>query len=304
MEKQYKGLILLLSAEFFWGIAATFGKFVYSATTKIDPFTLIQIRLTFSTLIFCSLFYLQDKELFRINRRQIPYLLGYGLGIAVMQFTLYYSISLTNVGIGCFLQSFSAVIVSLYCIIFGHQKLGAFRTMALAVGFLGLFVMLYNQFYVLPSVQIWGIIIGLVSAIGQTLYVLFGKNGLRITKPQTMLIYGYIFAAFISWLIVPPSVVINKGFNLTECGYCFIFVVFGAVVPYYLNLRGINLSTTSTAGIVTIFNPVVSAVSAYFCLGEVLTMMEIVGVFLISLGIIFLQVEVKRDVKQQSVLQQ
>lgn len=302
MEKESRGLLFLLLAEFFWGISSTFAKFIYGATSKIDPFVLIQLRLTLAATILVIIFYFKDRELLRINKSDLPYLIKYGCCVAFMQVTLYYAISKTNVGIAVFLQSFSAVLVSLYCIVIGREKVGTFRLLALGVGFLGLFVMLYNQFFVLPSVNMWGVIGGLASAVGVSVYLIYGKYGLSKYKPQTMLVYAYIFGALLSWFFVPPWVVVNKGFTIAEWGYCFFIAIFAAVIPYYFNLKGLELSTTSTAGIVTILNPVIAAITAFLILGEILTSMQIMGVILITLSIVFLQMEVQQDIKKELLL--
>lgn len=292
MKSENKGLLMLVIAAFLWGSSAVFAKYVFGSTPKISPFIIAQVRITLSALICALVFLCIDRKVYRIERADLYFFIIYGFSIFTMQLSLYYAISRLNVGIATFLQSFSTILIFIYSVLYEKEKVSLYKIWAVVLGILGLTAILGEQMQSLNGN--WkGILVGLISALGVTFYVIYGKNGLKKYSAFTAFMYAQIFGALFSWFIVPPWTVFKLGFGVREWGYCLYMAIFATILPFLFNMKGIILSATSTSSVLLSLDSFIATVFAFIILGEVLTPMQALGVLAMFLGIILIQCDIK-----------
>src|SRR3989475_5919509 len=100
-----------MAAATLWGISGVVAKVLFNR--RIEPWTLVEIRLTASFLTLLVILTLRGHPL-RVPRDLLGRLVLLGLAMTSAQFTYYLTISLTGVSTALFLQYTAPVFVALY----------------------------------------------------------------------------------------------------------------------------------------------------------------------------------------------
>lgn len=297
MGREAYGFAAVVSAALMWGVGGAVAKFLFNQA--VSPFLLVKIRLTIACLILAVGLTIYNRRLLRVSRADLPYFVGLGMGgMAMLQFTFYYTISLTNVATAIFLQYLAPVLMAVYGAVWEKERLGLQRSIAVALATLGgLFIMLDSGGS--AGLNIPGIVLGLTSAVFMAFYTVYGRRGVRTYHPVTAALYTFGFAAIFGWLVAPGHW--EPGAITTDNWYMFMYVaVFSTVVPFILYSVGIKYLPPTNVGVTACLEPVVAAIVAYFALDEKMGMLQLAGGAFVIAAVVLLQSgrEVKKEALQ------
>ena len=294
MTNEIKGGLWILSASILWGFSGVVAKYVFNFSQGIDPFLLVQVRLTLAFLIAFLFFYIKDRNLLLIKRVDLKYFIILGMaGMSTVQFTYLYAIKETNVGVATFLQSFGTILICLYSIFFYKETLGWHKVLSLITGFVGVFIIIFGDSGQSLHLNGKGIAAGLASAVAATFYILYSKIGISKYNPWTILIYAFGFGAIPWLLIVPPWTIFTRGYNYITIGYLVYIAIFSTILPFGFYFKGLVYLKASTASILTIAEPLSASIFAFLLLGETLTPTQILGCLMIASAVIAIQLNLR-----------
>jgi drug/metabolite transporter (DMT)-like permease len=137
----------------------------------------------------------------------------------------------------------------------------------------------------IASAPLWGIMLGLLSAISYTLFIFFsGKTVPRldpIYRSAWMSTGGLLFV----FILFPPSYLFNGSLEFTLLGFGLLLGLFGAVIPTILFTIGIPKIGSGLASILGSAELPVAMICSTFLLHEHLDLLQWVGVSIILLCI-------------------
>lgn len=300
VAKEWRGFFLIVLAASMWGLSGTVAKHLFNQ--QVSPFDLVEIRLTLSFVFLFLYLVAANRQLLRVSRTDIPYLLVFGsCGVSIVQFTYLYTISRTNVATAVFLQYLAPVLVSLYGMIFLREKPDLFKACALLLAVSGGFFIVKGNPGGGLSVNPAGLAGGLSSAVAFAFYTLYGKRGLARINPWTMLVYGFGAGALTWSLFVPPWRAAAGHSPVTWLFFLYI-AVFATILPFGFFFKGLNYLHPVKAGIISTLEPVVAAVAAWLLLHEALFPMQIVGGALVCAAVVLVQAAPRGEQKKQASL--
>lgn len=287
MKKEIKGGILLIISAFFWGISGTLAKIMFNKS--INPLKLVNMRLTLSFVILIVYFYFTDKSKIKIKKKDIKYFAIIGIfGIAALQSAYYYTVAKLNVSMAIFLQFLAPVFIALYCMIFEKERLGPAKLAALCAAMLGSsFIILGRESGGVP-LSIVGLASGFASALFNAFYCIYSKKCTGNFDSWTLLVYGLGFGALFYWFVSPPWVV-WAGIDRFEFAFVLYFTVFATIIPHGFYLWGLRYLLPTPSSIISMLEPVVASLSAYLILGEVMTLIQMLGGLLVIAAVIVIQ---------------
>lgn len=278
------GYAAIVTAAAMWGVGGTVAKILFN--TAVSPFLLVKVRLSVAfLLLFISLASVK-RDYLRITRQDMGYFAILGVaGMAMVQFTYFLTISLTNVATAVFLQYLAPIFMALYARFGERMMLGWQRVVAVALAVLGgLCIMLAAG----SSGRLtWlGLGSGLASALFMAFNTIYGRRGVQNYHPLTVVTYAFGFGATFWWLISP-------GLDwrvITAQWLMFGYVaVFATVIPFLLYFVALRFISPTGAGITASLEPVIAAVVAYGVLGEIMGAWQIVGSILVVGAVVLLQ---------------
>jgi drug/metabolite transporter (DMT)-like permease len=275
MTSRKKAELVLLATTLIWG-----GTFVVMKLgfADISPFLFVAIRYTLGTMIFGSFFF---PHLHSIRRPTIRKGAILGVLLAVGLVLQTYGLQITTASKSAFITGMMVVFTPAAQMLIGRRlpKLG--NLIGVTVVTTGLFL--------LTSPSGSGFNLGdALTLIGAFLFGFYIVYLDIYSKEEELLPLAFLqiaTTAILGWLLVPFEVPhIHFTWNLLRLFFYTAFLA--TVVTTYTQTRFQKDTTPTRAGILFTLEPVISAVLAYFVLGEILGMLGMLGALLIVIGIL------------------
>lgn len=294
-EGNIKGYLMVAGAALCWGIMGTLARFLFTSQ-EVSPLVLTTIRATLAFPILFLVLLIWNRQHLQVRLSDLPLLAIVGIGgLAMANFTYYYTISLTNVATAILLQYMAPIIVALFSVAFLGERMTwvTLTSLALAIG--GDFLMVKGYDPQALRLNLPGIISGILAACAFAFYTLISKKAIERMDSWTLLTYAYAFAALFWWIVVPPWAIASQGYSLRLWGIFFVIAAFGTVLPFGLYVRGLVYLPATKVSIVSTLEPVVAAVAAFSVLGEHLSLFQSFGGFMVLAGVVLIQRRGKKE---------
>lgn len=288
------GYLFVVAAAILWAVSGTAAKYLFQG--GISPFHLVQMRLTIASAILLLWLLARKPALLWIARRDIFYFFIFGaVGMASVQFTYLFAISKINVAAAILLQYLAPAFIALYAVLFSKERLSPATIAALAAAFLGCYLMVGAYSLDLLSMNMAGIISGLLSAVGFAWYSIQGQYGMERYNAWTVLFYALLFAALMWNGLIAPLNGFLQGYTTTQWIWIAYIGFMGTLLPFGLYLEGVSRIRAPHASITATLEPISAGFISYLFLGELLENLQIAGAALVIGAIILIQLPANRE---------
>jgi drug/metabolite transporter (DMT)-like permease len=225
-----------------------------------------------------------------IGRRDIPFFAVFGVaGLAMVHFTYFKTISLTNVATAILLEYLAPVIVLILGVVFFRHKftwaLPAGVTLSIAGS--ALVVGAFGGGGLVVSTQ--GILWGLSSAVFFAAYSLMGTYAATRFSPYTTLVWGLGFASLFWLVLLGPSAVFSVFFDVKTAAAVLFMAVVSTVIPFAAFLTALRHIAPTNATVTSTIEPFIAGIGALLLFGESLSVTQLLGGVLVVLAIIVVQ---------------
>ncbi len=261
------------------------GKFLVGHT---DHITLIIIRWGIAVIVLLPFLLWKEKTL-RFQRKHFWLLVGMGAtGIALFNFFMFLALEYTsadNVGLISTLNPISIAIFSFFIM---KDRLSARQLSAMIVSFFGILVVLTNGHLnrLLTLEANIGDIYMLLAVVSWGLYSVLGKKVMSELSPLVTTFWAGVFGN----ILVLPFLLDGVQFSHITASFWIasLYTGIGATVlgMVFWNI-GVQKVGSTKSGMFLNFNPIFTAILAYFLLGETMTTGQIIGAFVVIVGVYF-----------------
>jgi drug/metabolite transporter (DMT)-like permease len=287
---QWKGYLLVITAAAMWGTNGVAAKYLFNQ--GLSPSMLVQMRSAFSFIILFGTLALFKRELIRLSKKDLPFLITFAIvGMGMVNFMYFYTVSKTNVVTAVLLQYTGIVFIAIFAVSFQGERLTWIKVISLVSAFSGCFLMVGGYDLNLLRLHAVGLVCGLTAALFYAFYTLYGEWGVKRYNPWTMVVYAFGFIALFWALFVTPWEYSQRGFSLTWWPHLLYVVIVGTVIPFGLFFQGVKYIRATRASITSTLEPIIGGVVSYFLLGETLFPLQIIGAISVIVAIILLQIE-------------
>ncbi len=281
------GYLCVMLAALLWALSGTASKYLFHA--GLTPFDLVQLRTTIGGAALFAWLVVVRRHLLRIDRSSFLSLAVLGLLLAATQFTYLYAISKIHVAVAILLQCQAPLFVALATVVILRQRLAPRVCFALLGATAGCYLMVGANALTETGLDTLGVMSGLVSAVCFAAYTMRSEKGLAIYAPLTIVFYAMIAAAMI-WNIFHPAFSAVSALTTPALWGITIFVcVGGTVLPFWLYTQGIAWVGSARGSITATLEPVAAGFAAYFFLGELLDLWQMLGGIFVLSAVILLQ---------------
>ena len=289
-----KGYLCVAAAALMWASSGTAGRALFEA--GITPQDLVQMRVTFASLILAAAFAVSARRMFRIELKDLGFfvLLG-GVGMALVQITYFYTISKIQVMAAILLQYLSPIMVAVYAVLFWGERPTAAKIVALVMALCGCYLVVGGYNMELLRMNRLGILGGLAGAITFSVYALLGERVMQKYPPWTVVFYAMLFAG-VTWNVIhPPFRYLSASYTANQWMWILYIVVVGTVLPFSLFFVGVNYVRSTRATITATLEPISAGFMAWIALGETLDVPQVLGAALVVVAIVVLQLQHEHD---------
>ncbi len=282
-----------LLAAVFWGISGTCAQYLFEQK-QLQPDWLVCWRMILSGIILLGFSFIKrEKDFISIWKKPKDTLQLIFFGMIVMasvQFTYFYSISLSNAATATVLQYLGPVLVV------GFYALKD-RRWPIALEYISLFLALSGTFMLVTHGSLDTLIIsdkalfwGFLSALAVALYTIFPVGLLRTYSAASVTGWGMLLGGLAMTPFVEPWEMQGNWDMEAILAFSYI-ILFGSVLAFYFFLRSISIIGATNASLICSIEPLSAAITAVVWLGiqfEILdwlgTLFVLATVIILSLG--------------------
>ena len=286
-----RGMLLASLASSLWAISGISGeilfkKFNFSSDWLVSTRTLIS-----GILLFLIVIFIEKKSVLKPlkNKRDCAGIILFGIaGMYLVQYTYFKTIELSNVSFGTILQFTAPFFIFIYESI-KNKKVPAVSTVILLfMTILGVVFIATKGNFSNLSVSLEALLLGVISAIMIAFYSTYPKKLLKKYGSITVVGWGMIIGSIIS-NVIHPIWKIEGNVNTKSMIQVIIVVILGTSIAYLIYIASLNYISSSLAGILTAFEPVLAAILSVAIFGLKFSFIEIVGFVLVFVSIFILE---------------
>ena len=293
METKIKlrGMTLASIASSLWAVSGISGeilfkKFNFSSDWLVSTRTLIS-----GILLFLIVIFIEKKSILRPLKNKIDcagIILFGTAGMYLVQYTYFKTIELSNVSFATILQFTAPFFIFIYESI-KNKKVPAVSTVILLfMTILGVIFIATKGNFSNLSVSLEALLLGIISAIMIAFYSTYPKKLLKKYGSITVVGWGMIVGSIIS-NVIHPIWKIEGDVNTQSIIQVMIVVILGTSIAYLIYIASLNYISSSLAGILTAFEPVLAAILSVAIFGLKFSFIEIVGFLLVFVSIFILE---------------
>lgn len=294
MQQRFAPLLVIF-AGCCW---ATMGVFV-RLFNEWGLFTIqiVTVRTIVTVFIFALLILIQDRNLFRIKLKDIPYFLGTGcFGVALFNLCYYNTIAVSSLSIAAILLYTAPIFVMIFSVPLFGEKMTGRKLTALALAFAGCVLVSGILTGGSAGLTLKAFVIGIISGIGYALFTVFSKYAVeRGYTGTTITFYTFVLAS-------GPCIALADFGQITGAmaaggvPIILLMIVFGLIttlIPNLAYLQGLKYVETGKASIMASIEPVMATLFGLVLFAEVPTIRSFAGMCLVVDAIVLLNLKEK-----------
>ena len=293
METKIKlrGMTLASLASSLWAISGISGeilfkKFNFSSDWLVSTRTLIS-----GILLFLIVIFIEKKSILRPLKNKIDcagIILFGTAGMYLVQYTYFKTIELSNVSFATILQFTAPFFIFIYESIKNKKVPAVSTVILLLMTILGVIFIATKGNFSNLSVSLEALLLGIISAIMIAFYSTYPKKLLKKYGSITVVGWGMIVGSIIS-NVIHPIWKIEGDVNTQSIIQVMIVVILGTSIAYLIYIASLNYISSSLAGILTAFEPVLAAILSVVFFGLKFSFIELIGFLLVFVSIFILE---------------
>lgn len=277
----------IVIASVLWGTSGLFS--YYLRQFGFQPVQMTAMRGVVAAILMISFVMITNPKLFKLPLKQIPFILGSGLGFFGAATAYFASMEASSVSTAVILMYTAPIFVLIYSVLFLGEKLNIVKSVSIFLMIVG--CALVSGIVGGMKFSFWGVVYGLISGLSYSAYNIFAKIlTMHRVHAYTVTVYNFIIVAVIGLAVSDPVGIIEIAAEkpIEIIPFIIGLGIFTSFLPYMLytlGLRDIPAGTATTLGII---EPLSATIFSVAFLGETLTIPLIIGMILIFGAVIAL----------------
>jgi drug/metabolite transporter (DMT)-like permease len=294
------GYLMAASAAVLWGVNGAVSKTILA--TGLPSERLAELRSLGAAAGLLTIVAVVAPRRLRIGRRELPYLLAFGVGgLAFVQWFYFLAIHRLAIGVALLIEYLAPLLVALWARFAYHEHVRRRIWLALGLALIGL-ATIVNVFGGSTTLSTPGVAFALAGALAYAVYVLLAEHVVGDRDPVSLLGFGFLFAAVFWAAFAPlwsfPVATVTHStslfghlerVHLPVWALVLWMVVLGTIVPFFLLVSALRHLSASRVAIVAMLEPVAGAFVAWAWLGESLGGFQLGGAAVVLAAIVLAQ---------------
>ena len=291
IKLKLRGMLLASLASSLWAISGISGEILFKQFNFSSDWLVSTRTLVSGILLFMIVVFIEKKSILRPlkNKWDSMGIILFGVaGVYLVQYTYFKTIELSNVSFATILQFTAPFFIFIYESI-KNRKLPSILTVTLLfMTILGVVFIATKGNFSNLSVSLEALLFGLVSAVMIAFYSTYPKKLLKKYGSIAIVGWGMIIGSVIS-NIIHPIWEIQGDINTKSIIQVIIVVILGTSIAYLIYIASLNYISSSLAGILTAFEPILAAVLSVVIFGLKFSIIELIGFVLVFVSIFVLE---------------
>ena len=297
MKSSKLSALCIIVAASLWGIIGIFSRMLSDA--GLTSLQTTEVRCFITALVMFIVLMIKDKNLIKIDIRDIWMFIGTGFFSIVIFNILYFetaelvSLSMTAVLLytaPCFVMVLSALLFK--------EVITGQKVTALVLAFFGC-ILTAGLIGGGGDFNMKGFLYGVGSGATYSLYTIIGKVALKKYHPLTMTFYTFFVAAASLFLVSEPLMIMDIALSSGKALFGMLGLgILITSVPYFLYAKGLGGLDPGKASVLAFIEPMVATMAGIIVYGEALTVFNALGIFLILMSVVLLNMDFGKGSKE------
>lgn len=296
--KRLKGIIMIIIGSMLWGATGPMMEWVLSSSHMSVSF-MLTIRLLLAGFLILFFLIVTKRDIYAIWKQPywwIKLVIFSVFGMLGVQYTFVAAIHASNAVLATLLQFLAPIFVVLYVSFSQKMFPPRYQIFGILGTLIGLFLLLTNgsisNLLVSPVALLWGLGVGLTFAF-YTLYPTSVMNewGVLVVIGWSMLIGGLLLGFSKGfWEFKQYALLAESDTNLM-----LLAIIFFGTIAFILFLSSMKYISPVETSILSSFEPLTAMFISVIWLGSVLAGVQIIGIILMILCVVWLSIEGNRQ---------
>ena len=289
------GYVMAIGGAMLFSVNGSVSKVTLSS--GLDSLDLVLLRCAGAMAALLLLVLIVEPSRLRVGRQEWPLLLVYGvIGIALVQWLYFVAIARLPVGIALLLEFTAPLLVALWATFVQRKDLG--RTVWLALGLALAGLALVAEVWQGLTLDLVGVLAAAAAAVSLATYFVAGEHAVGTRDTLSLAFWAFVVAT-VFWSVAHPwwtvpwqelTANVSLQGNLDSWSVplwrlVVWIVVLGTVAPFLLVIGALRHVPATRAGIVGTLEPVLAGLVAFLWLGEVLSLIQVIGAMVVIVGV-------------------
>ena len=279
------GPVTVCLAGICWGVISIFINGL--AEFGYDSFDIMCFRAWISALLMLIFFLVKDRNLLKINLRDIWMFIGTGIfSLTFFSYCYFTSIVRSGAAVAVVLLYTSPIFVMLMSAVVFKEKITVKKIIALILTFIGS-ALVAGLIGTGTKLSAGSILLGLGAGFGYALYSIFAGFAVKKYSSLTVTFYTFLFSGLTLPVFRNPITLISNVTLEVVPGIIGIALIC-TVLPYLCYTWGLGKMEAGKAAVLVTVEPLVGALIGIFLYHEDANLFKILGIILIFLAVILL----------------
>ncbi|SDY27965.1 DMT family transporter [Tindallia californiensis] len=283
------GVLLVVLAAILWGLSGGLGGFLMDKGWS--PLVIAFYRGSVG-LLFILIWFLFRPSTW--NRPMIIWSIVAGIGVAGNLGFYNISISESSIAVAATLMYTAPVFVFLISFVFRMEEMSLYKWLAIFFVMLGV-ILLTEVYNIGPdSISLLGLVSGLASGLSYALFIFSFKYADDYGQPQGILTIAFTSFSVVMLLFVDRAEVVSV-LQSPDIAWMILLGIFGAGLSFFLYITGLKRTTSTSASIVAMVEPVTASLFGYVVLSQRLALNQIAGMGIILVTVTILSTKQSKE---------
>ncbi len=291
--KENLAVIFVLTAAFLWGCIGIFTRNMNAL--GFDAMQITALRCLLNACMVGILILATDKGKFRVQKKDIGLFLANGIfSIYIFNFAYNKAITMISLSMAVVLLYTAPVFVMVISVLIFHEKFTAKKGVCLVLC-LGGSALVSGLITGIGSVNVPGLLFGLLAGIGYALYSIFTGIIVKKYHPFTNIFYTFLTAGIAAAASCGKMEAVRLFTGSAE-GFLWTLgsTVFTSFLPYILYTTALKYMRPSKAAILASIEPVVATLAGIVLYYEMLGLTGFLGIVMVIFAIILANLPEKK----------
>lgn len=288
MNDRLRGFLLSAIAGVLWAITGVIGQFLFEQKGVV-PTWLVSYRLLSAGSLLLIYLKCTKGEILEVwhDKSDAKLLVLYSVtGMMMVQFSFFKAVETSNAGTATVLQYLNPAMMLLFFAVTRGIRPALNESIAVCMALIGIFFVSTGGDVHNLTLSFEGLSWGLACAMFTCVYAILPIRLLRKYDPRAICGWGMLIGGIVLTAVVRPWT-IDTTVDIAVIASMGFLVIFGTILPFCASLISIPLIGPINTNLLSSVEPIVAAIIAYFMLGTIFTLGEILG-FVLIIGTIFI----------------
>lgn len=294
-----KAYLAMVITAVTWGFIGIFTRRLSAA-----GFTAMEVsflRMFLSVLVLAVTLYAVDRQGLKIRRKDVWVFVVFGIFKMLSDYCIFEAQVRIHLSLSTVLQLTSPYWVLLFSVILFGERASRRKVLAVFMAFIGC-ILATGLLESGISYDTLGIAFGALSGFSFAVYTIGNKVILdRGYQPDTALVYILLFATVSCIPFISPGDIVGKIDSSSVVFDILMMSMVLTLIPYYLQTYSTKYLSAVTVIIIALLEVFTATIVGYVYYGEVLSMLNILGLIMIPLSIIIMNLNLRQIMMEHRV---